>query len=300
MAETVSASDDSNDNGSEPYFSTLASSRAVASVNWPVIWVRPPGMGSRTSGALTTFESSTNAVWVPTLAAVKSAQILVASPLNCTIDDVLAALLIEARGGVLDLLTADDRLVEQIYLLAVGRAGDQRQVRIVVAGQDVVLAAAGRLKLQRQDLDLLVGALAQLLLVGDALRERGLTGRRRRRGRAPGVPGAGAGAPGVGAPGVGGGCGAGGWAGRLLRIWAGLRRRRPRRRRGWLLGQVRRGCSPGAGAPGCAGAMALGGTARRRRAAHPAARPAGPSVGGCWPCWDGITWITGRMYSRAV
>ena len=98
MAETVSASEDSNDSGSEPYFSTLASSRAESAVNCPVIWVRPPGMASWISGALTTWESSTNAVWVPTLAAVKSAQILAASSLELQVDDVLAALLIQARS----------------------------------------------------------------------------------------------------------------------------------------------------------------------------------------------------------
>ncbi len=103
-----------------------------------------------------------NAVWVPTLAAVKSAQILAASPLNSRSTTYLALLLVQARGGVLDLLTADDRLVQQIDLLAVLRAGDQRQVRVVVAGQHVVLAAAGGLELQRQDLDRLVAALAQL------------------------------------------------------------------------------------------------------------------------------------------
>ena len=85
VAETVSASEDSNDSGSEPYFSTLASSRAESAVNRPVICVRPPGMASWISGALTTCESSTNAVWVPTLAAVKSAQIRDASSLNCRV-----------------------------------------------------------------------------------------------------------------------------------------------------------------------------------------------------------------------
>ena len=52
-------------------------------MNRPVIWVRPPGIASWISGALTTCESSVNAVWVPTLAAVKSAQILAPSLLNC-------------------------------------------------------------------------------------------------------------------------------------------------------------------------------------------------------------------------
>ena len=50
----------------------------------PVIWVRPPGMASRICGALTTCESSVNAVWVPIWAAVKSAQVLAAPLLNCT------------------------------------------------------------------------------------------------------------------------------------------------------------------------------------------------------------------------
>ena len=36
------------------------------------------------AGALTTWESSVNAVWVPMLAAVKLAQVSAAGPLNCT------------------------------------------------------------------------------------------------------------------------------------------------------------------------------------------------------------------------
>ena len=52
-------------------------------MNCPVIWVRPPGMASLISGALTTCESSVNAVWVPMLAAVKLAQVSAAGPLNC-------------------------------------------------------------------------------------------------------------------------------------------------------------------------------------------------------------------------
>ena len=87
VAETVWASDDSNDSGSEPYLSTLASSLAELAVNAglpPVIWVRPPGMASRICGALTTCESSVNAVCVPMCAAVKSAQVLAAPLLNCT------------------------------------------------------------------------------------------------------------------------------------------------------------------------------------------------------------------------
>jgi len=47
----------------------------------------------------------------------------------------------------------------------------QRKVRVVVAGQHVIVVAAGGLELQRQDLDLLIGALPQLLLIGDALRK---------------------------------------------------------------------------------------------------------------------------------
>ena len=81
MAETVSASEDSNDSGSEPYLSTLANCLAVSAVNGglpPLIWVRPPGIASRICGALTTWESSVNAVWVPMLAAVKSAQVVAA------------------------------------------------------------------------------------------------------------------------------------------------------------------------------------------------------------------------------
>ncbi len=53
-------------------------------MNCPVIWVRPPGMASWISGALTTCESSVKAVWVPTLAAVKSAQIFEPPLLNST------------------------------------------------------------------------------------------------------------------------------------------------------------------------------------------------------------------------
>ncbi len=48
----------------------------------PEICVRPPGMASRICGALTTWESRVKAVWVPMLAAVKSAQVLAASSLN--------------------------------------------------------------------------------------------------------------------------------------------------------------------------------------------------------------------------
>lgn len=85
VAETVSASEDSKDSGSEPYLSTLASDRELSAVNGgspPLIWVRPPGMASRICGALTTLESRVNAVWVPMLEAVKSAQVLAASSLN--------------------------------------------------------------------------------------------------------------------------------------------------------------------------------------------------------------------------
>ena len=86
------------------------------------------------------------------------------------------------------------------------RAGHQWQVRIVVAGQHVLVVATGGLELQRQHLNLLIGALAQGLLVGDALRQIGA-----RVGRAGGVPGAGSDptrALGSG-PGVGAGVGAG-------------------------------------------------------------------------------------------
>jgi len=75
----------------------------------------PPGSTAR----LTTCESSTNAVWVPTLAAVKSAQNSRCVIVELHGDDVLAALLIEPRVGALDLLTADDRLVQQIDLFVV-------------------------------------------------------------------------------------------------------------------------------------------------------------------------------------
>ena len=84
MAETVWASDDSKDSGSEPYFSTLASSRAESAVNCPVTWVLPPGMASWICGADTTCESSVNAVCVPMFAAVKLAQMSAASLLNST------------------------------------------------------------------------------------------------------------------------------------------------------------------------------------------------------------------------
>ena len=51
-------------------------------VKLPLIWVLPPRMASRIAGALTTWESSTKAVWVPGLAAVKSPQTSTAAPLN--------------------------------------------------------------------------------------------------------------------------------------------------------------------------------------------------------------------------
>src|SRR5207248_3368546 len=90
-------------------------------------------------------------------------------------DDVLATLLVEPGVGVLDLLALDDRLVQQIDLLAVLRTGDQRQIRVVVACQHVLVLAPSGLELQRKDLDLLIVALPQLLLVSDALRQRLLT-----------------------------------------------------------------------------------------------------------------------------
>ncbi len=119
-------------------------------------------MASLIAGALTTCESSTNAVWVPTLAAVKSAQTLDGVALELHVDDVLATLLLETGAGVLDLLAADDRLVKQIDLLVVLRAGHQRQFGIVVACQHVFVVAAGGLELQRQQLNLLIGALPEL------------------------------------------------------------------------------------------------------------------------------------------
>ena len=102
--------------------------------------------------------------------------------LESDVDDVLALLLIQARRRVLDLVTADDRLVQQVDLFVVLGAGHQRQVRVVVAGQDVLLVAAGGLELQCQQLDLRLGALAQRLLVSDALGEFGLGAMRRRGG----------------------------------------------------------------------------------------------------------------------
>ena len=251
-----------------------------------------------------------NAVWVPMLAAVKLAQVSAAGALELQVDDVARALLVEARRGVLDLLTADDRLVEQVDRLVVGRAGDQRQVRVVVAGEHILVVAAAGLVLQRQDLDVLVGALAQLLLERDALRRGPCAGPAARAHpgadhRAPAQPeragpGAGAGAgvgAGVGSSGNGRGC-AGGGAG-----------------------------SPGAagaGSPG-GGAGAAGGGAPARRARAPRRRPAAgraepapaaaaaPVTGltgltglpgltslAVPPAGTGIAWTTGRMYNRAV
>jgi hypothetical protein len=74
VADTVSASDDSNDSGSEPYLSTSARLRASSALNppWPppLIVVLPPLIASRIDGADTTWVSSTNAACLPTLAEV--------------------------------------------------------------------------------------------------------------------------------------------------------------------------------------------------------------------------------------
>ena len=253
--------------------------RADSALNCPVICVRPPGMASWICGALTTCESSTNAVCVPTLAAVKSAQMLAALALELQGDDVLAALAVQPGTGVLDLLAADDRLVQQIHLLVVGRAGHQRQIRVVVAGQHVVLVAAGGLELQRQDLDLLLGALPQLLLVGDALRERlllgGLAARAGAGGGARGSAAAARAGPASagGSCGYGRGCGAGVSAGCGGTAVPGRPGRRTRRAR-----------------------LRAGGPARQavRRQALPAARPAARLAGGCCGlALAGITWMTG-------
>ena len=149
------------------------------------------------------------------------------------------------------------------------------------------------LELQRQDLDLLIGALAQRLLVGDALREvlagsvrpgrrrggapaaaAGARARaRRRRGRRAPAP---AGTAAAAAPGLAGAGAAGG--------------RRLARRRGRLRAPAlrRRAGRAGGGAP-----AGLRPVARRRCARRlPARRAAAPAAG--------IAWITGRMYSRAV
>ena len=70
VADTVSAFDESNASGSEPYFSTLARSVAFCWVKLPEIIVLPPGMASSMVGADTTWPSSTNAACLPMLAAV--------------------------------------------------------------------------------------------------------------------------------------------------------------------------------------------------------------------------------------
>jgi hypothetical protein len=86
------------------------------------------------------------------------------------VDDVLAALGVPAGTGAADLVAADDRPVQKVCRLSVCRTGDQRQIGVVVAGQDVVVIASGRLELQTEQLNLLLGALPQCALVGDGLR----------------------------------------------------------------------------------------------------------------------------------
>ena len=142
---------------------------------------------------------------------------------------------------------------------------------IVVAGQDVLVVAAGGLELQRQDLDLLFGALPQLLLVGDALRPG--PSRRVRAARA-GAGGGGAGA----APAAGRGGGAGCRCGRRRRRW--LVRVGPR---------LRRRSAPGGGSGGGARRGGRGRTGRgarrpvrRARPGHPAPRAGAPGGAAGW------------------
>ena len=65
MADTVCASDDSNDSGSDPYRRMPARFCASAWLNWPVIWVVPK-IGPWMVGAETTSPSSTKATFLPT------------------------------------------------------------------------------------------------------------------------------------------------------------------------------------------------------------------------------------------
>ena len=122
----------------------------------------------------------------------------------------------------------------------VGRAGHQGQGRVVVAGQNVLLVAAGRLELQGQQLDALTGALPPLLLVGDALGEIFA----RIGGRAPQPAGprpAPAGASVAGGAGAGCGTGRAGRWWRVLRVGPRLRRRPAGGRRRLAGGRVRAG-----------------------------------------------------------
>src|SRR5271163_2249006 len=91
--------------------------------------------------------------------------------LELHVNDVAAGLLVQTRGGVLDLVAADDRRRQQIGRTMFLVAGHQRQGGVVVAGQDVFLVAPGGLVLQGQELHTLVGALPPLLFFGDALGE---------------------------------------------------------------------------------------------------------------------------------
>src|SRR6188472_4188147 len=61
VAETFDTSDTSNDRGSAPYLSTLASSVADCWLKLPEISARPPGIDELTDGAEITSESSTMA-----------------------------------------------------------------------------------------------------------------------------------------------------------------------------------------------------------------------------------------------
>ncbi|PQM44595.1 hypothetical protein C1Y40_05246 [Mycobacterium talmoniae] len=98
-------------------------------------------------------------------------------------DDVAAALPIETRTGVADLVTADDRRAQQVGHLAVLRAGHQRQLGVVAAGEHILFlfAALGGHDAQRQRLDELVVALPQLLRHGNSRGEVSVGTRRRRR-----------------------------------------------------------------------------------------------------------------------
>src|SRR4051794_28937214 len=118
------------------------------------------------------------------------------------IDDVAQAVLVHAGGRVLNLVTADDRRPQQVGGLVVSRAGDQGQLRIVVAGEDVVFVAAGGLELQGDHLDVLAGVLPPLLLLSYPLGEilARIGGRGRIGGGGPPRPAPRRGARGPGAP----------------------------------------------------------------------------------------------------
>ena len=72
VAESISYVADSNerDTGDAPRLSVSAISYAESASNWPVIWVRPSGIGSMNCGALMALVSRVNAVCRPMFAAV--------------------------------------------------------------------------------------------------------------------------------------------------------------------------------------------------------------------------------------